>query len=225
MRCQALLSAKKNGEVYSSALEVYALAEKKENKEEADELKKNCVNFVDNAAFAEMPERLLRPENSQQAEETLRQGCVVLENFTKAAGLRVFLADIMIQLGTEKYITQAVHLLEEGLEESFNDEQRQKFQSMLQKAEVELHVAGVQDEIHRLLKGASKRVNNAIEEINRNPGVNSLRKGREAIAAAIQEAERAKKLAQKAELKDTENQTETIIQQFKDIQSKLQDHK
>ncbi len=223
-RCKALLFAKKNADVYSSALEAYALAEKIEDKEEAHKLKQYCANLLDNAAFAELQERLGQPQSPQQAEETLKQGRAVLEKFPKAGGLRAYLADLMIQLGTEKHIKQAIPFLEEGLKEALNDEQREQFQSLLQKAGVQSREAGAMDKIRKLLKGASQRVKNAIEEITRNPSVDAFRNGCEAIATAIKDTERAKKLAQKAQLKDAENQAETLIREFKDIQSRFQDH-
>lgn len=224
LRCQALLSAKKNAEAYSSALEAYVLAEKIENKEEALKLKQNCVNLVDSAAFAELPEQLRRPQNLQQAEETLKQGQRVLEKFPKAGALRAFLADLMIQLGTENHTKEAALLLEDGLKEALNDEQLEQFQSLQQKAGVQSRVAGVRDKIRKLLEGASQRVKKAIDEIQSNPSVESIQKGRKILVAAIRDAERAKEQAIKAGLKDEETQAEALIQQIKDIQKKLQDH-
>jgi len=224
LRCQALLSAKKNADAYSSALEAYALAEKIEKKDEAHKLKQNCANLVDSAAFAELPERLRRPQNPQQAEETLKQGRTVLEKFPKAGGLRVFLAELMIQLGTEKHIKEAAPLLEEGIKEALNDEQLEKFQSLQQKAGVQSRVAGVKDEIRKLLEGASQRVKKAIDEIKSNPSAESIQKGREILVAAIRDVECAKALGIKAKLKDEEIQAEALVQQIKDIQKKLQDH-
>jgi len=223
LRCQTLLSAKKNADAYSSALEAYVLAEKIENKEETHKLKQNCVNLMDSAAFAELPEQLRRLQNLQQAEETLKQGQKVLEKFPKAGGLRAFLADLMLQLGTEKHIKEAALLLEDGLKIALNDEQREQFQNLQQKADVHSRVAGVRDKIRKLLEGASQRVKKAIDEIKDNPSVESIQKGREILVAAIRDVERAKDQAIKADLKDEESQVEALVQQFKDIQKRLHD--
>jgi len=224
LRCQILLFARQNADAYTSALEAYALAENIEKKEEAHNLKQSCTNIIDNSAFAELPERLRQPQNLQEAEETLKQGCMVLERFPKAGGLRTFLSDLMIKLGTEKHIKQAISLLEEGLEEALNDEQREQVKTLLQKTNAQSTVAKKMEKIKTLLEGASEQVKNAIDEINHNPSVKSIEKGREVLTVAIKDAEQAAKTARNAELKDAENQAEALVRHFKEIQKKFQEH-
>lgn len=222
IRCQFLLLTDKNADAYHSAIDAFSRISETEDKNDVKTLEHNLMVLIDEAAFAELPEHLKEPGSLEQAKETVRQGRVVLEKFPQAGAFRGFLADLMIQLCDEIMIKDAVDLLKEGLKIAMTAEQSERFKTLLQKADVQSEVVAEMEKIITSLKDANERVNEAVDEFEQNLSDKSFQRGREVVAAAIKDAEKAKQMAQNARLKDLENRAEALLTHFKKLQETFQ---
>jgi len=225
IRCRLLLAAGKDFDAYSSALDALASISSIEDKEEARTIEHNLTVLVDNAALSELPERVRQPTNVEEAEETLREGRKVLSMFPRAGSLRAFMAHLMIQFGDVAHIDEAIQLLEVGRELALNEERRQEFEDLIQKAYAQRGAARVITEIKNLLEGASRSVNEAIAKINK-PGATAtaVENAREVAAAAIRDAEQASRLAAAENLHEAETQADELAKQLRELERKLRGH-
>lgn len=216
LNCQLLLTAKKYDDAYSSALDALAALSAVDD-EETRVIKHNLISIIDGAAFEVLPEHLRQPESLEVAEQTLRVGQGVLDRFPRAGGLRAFLARLMIQIGDTARTEVAIELLEQGLELALNDDQTNDFKDLLKKARSQSGVAQAMERVNV----ASKRVSEAIAQINQSATAGAVERGQQAVADAIEAATEGERLAQKAGLEELAKQARDFLEQMQEIQRKL----
>ena len=181
----------------------------------------NHSALIDAAAVSRLPQHLLRPQSVTEAERTVSEGRKALVEFPQAAGLRKMLVDLLLQLGSGAHVKQAAELIEEGIEMSLTEDQREEFRRLQPKAQEKLQNAAVLDRIKALLEPAQRRVQDAIEDLNRHQSREAVDAVLAAAAAAIESANEAARMARKAGLADAEGQARSLADQCREIRRKL----
>jgi hypothetical protein len=215
--CQLLLTAKRNDDAYSVALDALAALSEADDLAGAGDIEQNLLTIIDNVAFEAIPEHLRQPESLEVAEETLREGRSVLDRYPRSASLRSYLTRIMIQIADADHTKAAIELLDQGLDLALNEEQTKDFQDLLSKARRQLGVAEAMEKV----KAASNQVNNAVARINQNASADAIRGAQQAVATAIEAAEEAVARAEKAGLEEIGEQARNFLAQMREVQRKL----
>jgi hypothetical protein len=220
-RCKLLLSASKNLEAYLSALESLPFLIDISDEKERNILESNFMGVIEGAATSELPERLRQPDTLEAAKETLKEGRRVIERFPRAAGLRSFLASILVQLGDTAHIEEAIKLLEEGVKLALNEEQKKEMETLLEQARGRVKTAAVLQEIKELLERASNSVNSALQQLQRGASLKALEDAKRVVDDAIRDATRAKDLSRKSVIDYAEQQADSLIADLKQVQERL----
>lgn len=201
IRCQLLLQEKRNREAYETALLALAMTAKLADRAEAAQFEKQFVICLDNAAFGEIPERLLSPSRADRP-ALIQEGRRVLAGFSKAGGVRLFLAKFLIQTADEDRtrLDEAKKLLEEGLDLFLTDEQLQEAQRLLDQAGTHSKSMDAVQKIRSLLESASARTRAAAAAMREERTPAKTRHVRQEIEDALHEASQAEEIANGAGL-------------------------
>jgi hypothetical protein len=227
-RCKVLLWSKKHEAAYTSAIDALPLVAQIEDEELAEYLEAALFNIADKAAQEELPLRIRNILNGsgsmthEDAEALLREGHAVLERFAQAGGFRLYLCKLHLQLGGGQHVTHATHLLKKGHELALTDRQRKEFLELLGKANSVEKTAFVKGEVRKLLDGASQRANEIVEQVKQDASAESIRKGLEGIAGAIQDSRRAAEMAAEAGLQEAKGQAEKLLRQLAGVEQRLE---
>jgi hypothetical protein len=199
--CQLLLKAKRNKQVYEMALTAISLAAKMTDREDAALLGKQLAICMDNAALAEIPERLLSPSRAD-VPETVREGRRVLIDFPRAGALRILMANYLIQTADEDSgrLKEAILLLEEGLDLFVTEQQVLDARRLLEKAGSRSRSPDALARIRTLLESASAHARSAVAMVQVERSPSKVRQARAELEAGISDAVQAEEIATGAEL-------------------------
>jgi hypothetical protein len=204
VRCRLLLSAERHRDAYDAAIDALPLTSKIADQEEAHRLKGQFLICMDNAALAQVPKHLFASALTSM-EPLLAETRRVLEQFPKASGLRLQMADLLIRIADDdaKRLVDARTLLQEGLEHMLSEEQLREARALLERAGSRSKALDAIARVRALLEAASQRARDAMTALPHTREARSpaaVRATRDALEASIAEATQAEQIATDAQL-------------------------
>jgi hypothetical protein len=223
VQCQLLLQGKRNREAYDTALLALTRTDRLADREEAAQLESQFVTYVDNAAFGEIPERLLSPTRADLP-SLIQEGCRVLTGFSRAGGLRLLLAKFLIQTADEDRtrLDEAKKLLEEGLDLFLSNEQLQQAREFLEQAGARSKSLDAVQQIRSLLQSASARTRSAGAAMREERTPARMRQVREEIEEALHETSQAEEIANGAGLSAAVDQARELATYLRKMLEELE---
>jgi tetratricopeptide (TPR) repeat protein len=217
--CRICLDTNRNAQAYQAALEAIPIAEKMQDRREAEGLFSQLVICIDNAALAEIPDNVLSPTR-EKAGESIQYCRNVLDRYPRSAALRFLIATYLIQTAEDDAggLKEAATLVEQGLDLLFTDKQIAEAHKLLEKAGSRSKSIDAFKEVRRLLESASTRARTAMSAVKeartpaRTPA--TLRQARAEIEEAIAEAGKAEEIAAAASLDDAVQNAREHVKQL-----------
>jgi tetratricopeptide (TPR) repeat protein len=220
LHSRALVAAERPDEGYAAAvaaLDRQAAADD----EEARSLRPVLVGVVDSIAEAAIPAHLRSPRDPASARRTLAAGRSALERYPRSGSLRRAMADILLQLGSEAFVREAIELLSDAIDLALDDDDRIKSETKLAATHGAAAEAAVRAQIEKLTEPANARVNEAVEELRRDSGPEAIAAARLALREAMTAVGEAMAMAERAGFTDDVTRLAEQLEQLRIAESNL----
>lgn len=202
LRCRLLNDVGRPADAYSAALEALELPMPSDELDPAHDLRSNLVDLIGAIGYTSIPEALRQPRDIACAERTLVAARDALQRFPHSGTLRVFFVDLLVQLGGEARMTEAVELLTAGIESALNHKQRVEFETQLASTRGAATTDAIRRQVKELAEPAINRVHEAVALHNENPGGEAVQATLEIVREAQKDVSDALTVAELAGLAD-----------------------
>jgi tetratricopeptide (TPR) repeat protein len=221
LRCLLLYQAGWRREAYTSALEALDLPVPPKHAETAHDLRTKLIELIDHVGYLEIPEALRQPRDAASAEKTVAAARQALPLFPRSATLRALLANLLVQLGGEARMREAVEVLTDGIESALSDGQRLELETQLASTRSAAATEAVRKQVRDLVQPAMDRVQHAVDGLREAPGHPAVQATLEVVRQAISDVSRGLDAARVAELTDEERQLDDALSHLRRLERQL----
>lgn len=222
LHCRALVAAERPDEGYAAAVAALERsAADPDPEEEAGSLRPVLVAVVDSIAEAAVPAHLRSPTDPASARRTLAACRTALERYPRSGALRRGMADILLQLGGEAFVREAIELLSDAIDLALHDEDRVEAETKLAATRGAAAEAAVRAKIEELTAPAIARVGEAVEELRRDSGPAAIAAARLALHGAMTVVGEAMAMAERAGFADVVARLAEQLEQLRIAESDL----
>lgn len=185
--CSILFKAGRYDDAYTAAVEALKLPHPtgeagRAADVRAEAARNQLANLLDAVAFEAVPEALRKPKSIDDIRRLLPAGLETAQRYPASTGLRILLANRMVQLREEAESARAVRLLEEAATSAVTAQQR---------AEIEEALATVREAavfgawLHEHVEAVVDQVKQALQQLQDAPSRSRLTAARTALRQAV----------------------------------------
>ncbi len=225
--CLALWTAKRDEEAYDEALAALAPPAFADD-DEAVTARTRLVELVSGIGLSGVPKELRSASDVPTAERAVTFARVRLGVFPRSSALRMFLAEVLLELGritagrrARDLVDEAVEVLSVGADTAFTAEERVDFATRLATAQGAAAGAVVRERVKALAEPAVERVREIYERHTDDPDGPSAREVRSAVHRSLAELSEALSMAEHAEFADEAARLRAAVVRLREVEQYL----